>query len=99
MGKSYVIVSGKGGVGKTTTAVNLGAALNKIDEDVVIVDTNLTTPNVGLHFGAPIVPVHLNHVMQGRAGIEEAIYEHESGTKIVPASLSLKDMKRLKSIS
>jgi septum site-determining protein MinD len=96
MAKVCAVISGKGGVGKTTTVVNLGAALNKFNEDVVIVDTNLTTPNIGLHFGAPIVPVSLNHVLQGKADIEEAVYEHESGTKIIPASLSLKDLKKIK---
>ena len=95
MSKIYVITSGKGGTDKTTTAINLGAALNKFKEDVVIVDANLTTPNIGLHFGTPIVPVSLNHVLQGKADIEEAIYEHESGTKIVPCSLSLKDFKKI----
>jgi len=96
MAKIYTIISGKGGTGKTTTAVNLGAALNKFKEDVVIVDANLTTPNLGLHFGAPIVPVSFNHVLQGKAEIEEAIYEHHSGTKIIPSSLSLKDLKKIK---
>jgi septum site-determining protein MinD len=95
MAKIYVIASGKGGTGKTTTAVNLGAALNRFREDVVIVDTNLTTPNINLHFGAPIVPVSLNHVLQGKASVEEAVYEHESGIKIVPCSLSLKDLKNI----
>jgi len=97
MSKIYVITSGKGGVGKTTSAINLGAALNKFKEDVIIVDANLTTPNIGLHFGTPMVPVSLNHILQGKADIEEAIYEHESGTKIVPCSLSLKDLKKIDS--
>jgi len=96
MSRAYLITSGKGGVGKTTTVANLGAALNKFNEDVVIVDTNLTTPNIGLHFGAPIVPVSLNHVLQRKADIDEAVYEHESGTKIVPSSLSLKDIKKVR---
>ena len=96
MGKIFVITSGKGGVGKTTTAINLGAALNGLKEDVIIVDANLTTPNVGLHFGAPIVPVSLNHVLLNKAKLEEAIYEHNSGTKIIPSSLSIKEMKKLK---
>ena len=76
MGKIYVITSGKGGVGKTTTAVNLGAALNKFEEDVIIIDTNISTPNLGLSFGAPIVPVSLTHVLQGKADVEESVYEH-----------------------
>ncbi|MBS3090020.1 P-loop NTPase [Candidatus Pacearchaeota archaeon] len=44
---------------------------------------------------APIVPVSLNHVLLGKARIADAIYEHESGTKIIPSSLSVKELKRL----
>lgn len=95
MGKLITIASGKGGVGKTTTSINLGAALNSFGKEVVIVDANLTTPNIGLHLGAPIVPVSLNHVLVGKAKITDAIYEHESGTKIIPSSLSINDMKNL----
>jgi len=95
MAKLITVTSGKGGVGKTTTAINLGAALNSFGKEVVIVDANLTTPNIGLHLGAPIVPVSLNHVLSGKARAYDAIYEHESGTKIVPSSLSVKDLKRI----
>ena len=95
MVKLISIISGKGGVGKTTTAINLGAALNSFGKDVIVVDANLTTPNVGLHLGAPIVPVNLNHVLLGKAKVADAIYEHESGTKIIPSSLSVRELKRL----
>ncbi|MEI6849713.1 MAG: cell division ATPase MinD [archaeon] len=95
MAKLITITSGKGGVGKTTTAINIGAALNAFGKDVIILDANLTTPNVGLHLGAPIVPVSLNHVLLGKAKIADAIYEHESGTKIIPSSLSVKELRRL----
>jgi septum site-determining protein MinD len=95
MVKLIAIISGKGGVGKTTTAINLGAALNSFGKEVIVVDANLTTPNVGLHLGAPIVPVNLNHVLLGKAKVADAIYEHESGTKIIPSSLSVKELKRL----
>jgi len=94
MARIIVIISGKGGVGKTTTAINLGAALNRLEKEVIVVDANLNTPNIGIHLGAPIVPVTLNHVLKGKADIEEAIYEHSSGTKIVPSSLSIKEMTR-----
>ncbi len=93
--KIITITSGKGGVGKTTTAINLGAALNSLGKDVIVVDANLTTPNIGLHLGAPIVPINLNHVMQGKAKVSDAIYEHESGTKIIPSSLSVKELRKL----
>jgi septum site-determining protein MinD len=95
MAKIITITSGKGGVGKTTTAINLGAALNSFGKEVIILDANLTTPNVGLHFGAPIVPITLNHVLQGGAKIAEALYEHPSGTKIIPSSLSIKELKNV----
>ncbi|MEI6731663.1 MAG: cell division ATPase MinD [archaeon] len=95
MSKLITITSGKGGVGKTTTAINLGAALNAFGKEVIVLDANLTTPNVGLHLGAPIVPITLNHVLLGKAKITDAIYEHESGTKIIPSSLSVKELRRL----
>ncbi len=95
MAKIYAVISGKGGVGKSTSAVNLGASLTSLGEDVIVVDGNLTTPNIGIHLGAPIVPVTLNHVLNNQAKIEDAIYEHESGTKIVPASLSLKESEKI----
>ena len=38
MAKLITITSGKGGVGKTTTAINIGAALNAFGKDVIILD-------------------------------------------------------------
>ncbi len=95
MAKAYAIISGKGGVGKTTTAINLGISLNNLGEDVMIVDGNLTTPNLGIYLGAPVVPITLNHVLNNQSKLEDAIYEHESGTKILPASLSLKEIEKI----
>jgi septum site-determining protein MinD len=95
MAKVYAIISGKGGTGKTTSTINIGASMNSFGEDVVILDGNITTPNIGIHLGAPIVPITLNHVLSGQARIEDAIYEHESGTKVIPASLSLKETEKI----
>lgn len=95
MTRVITITSGKGGVGKTTSAINLGAAFNYFGKEVVIVDANLTTPNIGLHLGAPIVPVSLNHVLNGKAKVMDAMYEHDSGTKIIPSSLSVRELRGL----
>jgi septum site-determining protein MinD len=96
MNRIIVITSGKGGVGKTTTAINLGAAINYFGKDVLIIDGNLSTPNVGIHLNSPEVPINLNHVLLGKASALEAVYEHESGMKVMPASLSIKELKRVK---
>ncbi len=84
-----MVTSGKGGVGKTTSAINLAAAFNLLGKNIMLVDANITTPNVGVHLGAPIVPISLTQVLSGKAKIHEAIYEHHSGIKVVPSSLSL----------
>jgi septum site-determining protein MinD len=96
MTRIIVITSGKGGVGKTTTAVNLGAALNYFGKNVLVVDANLSTPNVGIHLGSPEVPINLNHVIAKKADLVEAVYEHESGMKILPASLSIREFEKTK---
>lgn len=89
MARIIVVTSGKGGVGKTTSVINLAAAFNKLGKDVVVIDANITTPNVGLHLGAPTVPVSITHVLAGKAALKDALYEHHSGIKVIPASLAL----------
>jgi len=95
MTKIFCITSGKGGVGKTVTAVNLAAALLKLKKDVLLLDASLTTPNVSQHLGTPVVPVTLHDVLKGKAYITEAIYIHPSGLKIIPAGISLEDLKEI----
>ena len=89
------ISSGKGGVGKTTVAVNLVTALRLFGKDVILVDTNITTPNVGLHLGFPLVNTTLNDVLRGDRHISEAIYLHPIGLRVVPSSLSLHDLQEV----
>lgn len=96
MSKIIVITSGKGGVGKTTTAINLGAAINYFGKNVLIIDGNLSTPNVGIHLNSPEVPINLNHVLCGKAEALEAVYEHESGMKVMPSSLSIRELKKVR---
>jgi septum site-determining protein MinD len=91
MTKHIALISGKGGTGKTTTAVNLALALNKTGKKVVLVDGNLATPNVMLHFGV-VKPVnHLNSFLLKEKSFKEIIYQHHDGTSIIPASISLND--------
>jgi len=97
MSKAILISSGKGGVGKTTTSINLAFALNTVGKKAVVLDGNLTTPNIGLHLGSSVTPITLNHVLQGRKHIYDAVYEHTSGVGVVPASISLDSVQDIKS--
>ena len=62
----------------------------------MVVDSNISPPNVGIHLGAPIVPVTLNHLLGNTAEVSDAVYKHESGIKILPASLSTQDLNKTK---
>jgi septum site-determining protein MinD len=89
------IVSGKGGVGKTTIVANLGAALASLHKQrVIIVDCNITTSHLGLYLGMYYHPISLNQVLRGEASMDDAIYDYTiPGLKIIPASLSLDELK------
>lgn len=101
MGRVISVVSGKGGVGKTTLAANLGAYLSSIGKNVLIVDANLSGANLGLHLDLPDDSLFsLNMILKGQARVSDATYRHLLGFEIIPASII--DMhinpKRLKHI-
>lgn len=94
------IVSGKGGVGKTTTTVNLSAALMEFKESVIAIDTDIKMSGLGLQLGMYYFPVTLNDVLSGKRNIHEALYLHSSGLRIIPSSLQIEDIdiSRLKEV-
>lgn len=93
MTRLIVITSAKGGVGKTTLASNLASALTNYGERVILLDGNITTPNLGIHIGMPLTRHSLQDVLRGNKNVSDVIYPHSSGYSIVPASLSVHDLK------
>jgi cell division ATPase MinD len=81
------VVSGKGGVGKTTVATNLGTSLAQQGEDVLIIDGNFSGANVSQHFGLGFQDVSLNDVLEGDAYITQAVAKHSEGVSVLPASI------------
>jgi septum site-determining protein MinD len=92
MTRLIVITSAKGGVGKTTLASNLAAALTNLGQRVIVMDGNVTTPNLGIHLGMPLAGNSLHDVLRGDKRVSDVIYPHSSGYKVIPASLSVNDL-------
>jgi len=81
------VVSGKGGVGKTTVTSNIAVALAHQDEEVLVIDGNFSGANVAQHFGIDFQDVSLNNVLNGEAYITQAVTKHPAGVSILPASI------------
>jgi flagellar biosynthesis protein FlhG len=85
------VASGKGGVGKTNLAVNLGLVLARRKLRVVLLDADLGTANADILLG--IQPrYHLHHVVTGQKKLSEVIVEAPFGLQVIPGGSGLPDM-------
>ena len=82
------VFSCKGGVGKTTTVANVGMALtNYLKKDVLVIDANLSAPNLGLHFGELDPKVTIHDALAGELPIEKTVMECH-GLKVILGSIA-----------
>lgn len=85
-GRVIGLISGKGGVGKTSLTVNLGISLKELGNEVTIVDTDFSASNIGVHLGRYDHPVKIQDVLDGEGDPESAVFRHHTGVKAVVSS-------------
>ena len=88
------VTGGKGGVGKTSVAVNLATALAARSRRVVLLDGDLGLANADVFLG--LSPRYtLAHVLAGERTLDEILVEAPQGFKLIPAAAGAADLAQL----
>ena len=70
--QTIAVAGGKGGVGKSTLAVNLGVALAGAGHEVMLLDADTGLANVDVMLG--LTPLrHIGHLLDGECTLQELL--------------------------
>ena len=89
--KVVAVSGGKGGVGKTNTALNTAIALGQQGKRVLVLDADLGLANVDVMLGLR-VKRNLSHVLSGECELDDIIIEGPAGINIIPATSGSQSM-------
>jgi flagellar biosynthesis protein FlhG len=94
LARVIAVSSGKGGVGKSSVAVNLGIALIRKGLKVAILDADLGLGNIDILLG--LTPKYnLSHVLYGDKTLSEIAIDGPEGILVYPGSNGIQEMANL----
>lgn len=88
------IASGKGGVGKTLTTVNLAVAARRMGQKVLIFDGDLGLANVDVVLGLS-ARYNISDVLDGNAELKDIVVEGPLGIDLIPSGSGISSLTRL----
>lgn len=95
--QTIAVISGKGGAGKSSLAVNLAVSLSELGRRVVLLDADFAKGNVDSLMN--LKPAfNLAHVMSGEKQLQDVLLKGPAGVTVVPGSNGVMEMARMSQI-